>query len=150
MLQQFVRMKEGDDISNTFYIIREKLKGTNLNELASLHKIYLCSSKEFVSQLHQHDGEEDCESEDDESGGLACYYDGHMRNDSFCKASCRWSQCTCADLYYQKAQGGCSPFHSNIKNNLGNLKLKFFDNVTKIYKYVSLRLRVQNAVSAQP
>ena len=133
MSQQFLLMKEGVDTSDTFYVIREKIKGTKLNELASLHKVYLCSSKEFVSQLHQHDGEEDCESGDDESGGLACYYDGHMRNDSFCKTSCRRPQCTCPDFYYQKAQGGCSPFHSNIKNNLGNIKLKFFDNVTKIY-----------------
>ena len=102
--------------------------------MASLHKVYLCSSKEFVSELHQHDTKEDCQSGDDETGDLACYHNNHMRNDSLCKISCRRPQCICADLYYQKAQGGCSPFHSSIKNNLGNIKLRFFDNVTKIYQ----------------
>ena len=134
LLKQLVLSKKGADTPGTdnFYIVREKLENTKLHELASLHKIYLCHSKEFVSQLHQHDGEEDCKSGDDETGQLACYYDGYMRNDSLCKTSCRRPECTCPNLYYQNLKGRCSPFHSNIKHNLGNLKLHFFDNVTKV------------------
>ena len=126
--------EKGADTSDTdtFYIIREQLEDRNIHELVSLHKIYLCSSKKFVSQLHQHDGEEDCNSGDDETGQLVCYYDGHMRNDSLCKTSCRRPRCTCPNLYYQNVKGGCSPFHSNIKYNSLDLKLHFFDNVTKM------------------
>ena len=134
LLKQLVLSKEGADTSGTdnFYIVREKLGNAKVPELVLLHKIHLCNSQEFVSQLHQHDGEEDCKSGDDETGQLVCYYDGHMKNDLLCKTSCRRPKCTCPDLYYQNVKGGCSPFHSNMKYNLPDLKLHFVDNVTKI------------------
>ncbi len=77
-----------------------------------------------------HDGVPDCLSEDDESG-LACYQAGQMMNSSFCKNSCFRPNCTCANLYYQKPQGGCFPYSEKCS---GFCLIEFQDELKTIPK----------------
>ena len=133
MLKKFLKFQNTTNANNTFYVIKSKLQD-RIYHFKSNYSTHLCSSKEYVSLIVVLDGVYDCKSRDDEIGPISCHHDGQIKNSSFCKTYCRRPKCICPDLYYQKAEGGCSPYNINIKDHLNDAKIKFLDNGTKIHQ----------------
>ena len=133
MLNKFVKYQNTTDANNTFYVIKSKLPD-KIDHLKSNYSTHLCISKEYVSLIVVLDGAYDCKSRDDEISPIPCNHDGQIKNSSFCETYCRRPKCTCPDLYYQKAKGGCSPYNINVKDLSNDAKIKFLDYGTKFHK----------------
>ena len=78
-------------------------------------------------------GVPNCENGNDEPN-LFCFENGKKMNGSHCKNICFRPNCTCAEVYYHNAVGGCSPY--SLKRVMCNIM--FFDEEKKV-KSTNLR-----------
>ena len=129
-LEELLILQNTTNAMNTFYVIKSRLQDVKNYHFKSNYSTYRCISKEYISLMVLHDGIDDCNSGDDETDPILCHHNGHMRNSSFCKTSCRRPKCICPDLYFQKLKGGCSPYNINVKHNIIDTKINFIDNGT--------------------
>ena len=96
-----------------------------------------CSNVEYISIQLFYDSKCGCITEDDEFGFM-CYVSGHGRNSAFCETSCFRPNCSCSDLYYHTAEGGCSPFKTNYLEKNSNSKVNIPAKQTSLMETDSL------------
>ncbi len=95
--------------NNIFFLSKETIMKATFDESKMNIIVFNCSSGEYISSRRLENGVSDCISEDDESI-IQCYKKNMTVYGSFCRYHCSKPMCSCPLLFYQKKDGGCSPY----------------------------------------
>ena len=113
-----------------FYVIIEK-ELTDYNEVHEKERqIYKCWNDKLISISMFYNNIRDCRDGDDGTGS-SCFVNGLKQQDAYCKTSCLRPNCTCSDLYYQKAEGGRFPYSETTSKGSPKYTLQFVDDSSK-------------------